>query len=109
QDAMALDMFNPEDIESVEVIKGPAAATLYGADAANGVIQIITKKGKLGDQKLQWSAKAQAGQTDWAVDRVKNYTTCTPAIVALEFGDGRPQFPGCQGRAGSILTSTSLD
>src|SRR5215471_15296374 len=36
---------NPEDIESIEVIKGPAAASLYGTEAANGVIQIITKKG----------------------------------------------------------------
>src|SRR3712207_7146865 len=44
QTASALDAINPEDIESIEVIKGPAAATLYGADAANGVIQIITKK-----------------------------------------------------------------
>jgi len=39
---------NPEDIESIEVIKGPAAATLYGTEAANGVIQIITKRGARG-------------------------------------------------------------
>jgi len=37
---------NPEDIESIEIIKGPAAATLYGTEASNGVIQIITKKGQ---------------------------------------------------------------
>ncbi len=36
---------NPDDIESIEIIKGPAAATIYGTEAANGVIQIITKKG----------------------------------------------------------------
>jgi TonB-dependent SusC/RagA subfamily outer membrane receptor len=46
QGGNALDFLNPDDIESIEVIKGPAAATLYGADAANGVIQIITKKGR---------------------------------------------------------------
>src|SRR5438067_1848065 len=40
--------FNPEDIESIEVIKGPAAATLYGTEASNGVVQIITKKGAAG-------------------------------------------------------------
>jgi TonB-linked SusC/RagA family outer membrane protein len=39
---------NPEDIESIEVIKGPAAATLYGTEASNGVIQIITKRGRAG-------------------------------------------------------------
>ncbi len=40
-----LNDLNPEDIESIEVIKGPAAATIYGTEAANGVIQIITKRG----------------------------------------------------------------
>jgi TonB-linked SusC/RagA family outer membrane protein len=43
-----LNDINPEDIESIEVIKGPAAATIYGTEAANGVIQIITKKGAAG-------------------------------------------------------------
>jgi TonB-linked SusC/RagA family outer membrane protein len=38
----------PEDIESIEVIKGPAAATIYGTEASNGVIHIITKRGTLG-------------------------------------------------------------
>jgi TonB-linked SusC/RagA family outer membrane protein len=36
---------NPQDIESIEIIKGPAAATIYGTEATNGVVQIITKKG----------------------------------------------------------------
>ena len=43
-----LNDINPNDIESIEVIKGPAAATLYGTEAANGVVQIITKKGVVG-------------------------------------------------------------
>ena len=41
----ALDDINPADIESIEIIKGPAAATLYGTEASAGVIQIITKRG----------------------------------------------------------------
>jgi TonB-dependent SusC/RagA subfamily outer membrane receptor len=49
---------NPADIESIEVIKGPAASTLYGTEAANGVIQIITKKGRSGapafDVSTEW-------------------------------------------------------
>src|SRR5439155_10457797 len=40
-----LNDFSPDEIESIQVIKGPAAATLYGTEAANGVIQIITKRG----------------------------------------------------------------
>ena len=40
-----LNDINPDDIESIEIIKGPAAATLYGTEASNGVVQIITKRG----------------------------------------------------------------
>ena len=47
-----LNDIRPEDIESIEVIKGPAAATVYGTEAANGVIQIITKKGAAGANVL---------------------------------------------------------
>ncbi len=44
---------NPEEIESIEVVRGPSAATLYGTDAANGVIVITTKKGIAG--RTQWT------------------------------------------------------
>ena len=43
-----LDDLNPADIESIEIIKGPAAGTLYGTEASAGVIQIITKRGQEG-------------------------------------------------------------
>lgn len=39
---------NPEEIENIEIVKGPSAATLYGTDAANGVIVVTTKKGRAG-------------------------------------------------------------
>ncbi|KAA6329738.1 TonB-dependent receptor SusC [termite gut metagenome] len=39
---------NPDDIESMNILKGPAAAALYGSSAANGVVVITTKKGKTG-------------------------------------------------------------
>ena len=57
-----LDDIDPEDIESIEVIKGPAAGTLYGTEASNGVIQIITKRGKSG--KPQWNFTTRQG-TNW--------------------------------------------
>ena len=46
--ATALDDFVPADIERIEIVKGPAAATLYGTEASAGVIQIITKRGESG-------------------------------------------------------------
>jgi len=53
---------NPEEIESIEIIKGPAAATLYGTEASNGVIQIITKRGMAGTPKFSIAAR----QGQWA-------------------------------------------
>jgi TonB-linked SusC/RagA family outer membrane protein len=50
---------NPEEIESMEVVKGPSAATLYGTDAANGVIVIRTKRGRAG--RPQWSLYTEQG------------------------------------------------
>ncbi|MEX2467340.1 MAG: SusC/RagA family TonB-linked outer membrane protein [Gemmatimonadota bacterium] len=43
-----LDDINPESIERIEILKGAAAATLYGTQASNGVIQIFTKRGQSG-------------------------------------------------------------
>lgn len=54
-----LNDFNTEDIESIEVLKGPSAATLYGTEAANGVINIITKKGSAGAPR--WNAVVRQG------------------------------------------------
>jgi TonB-linked SusC/RagA family outer membrane protein len=52
-----LDDFNPEDIESIEIIKGPAAASLYGTEASAGVIQIITKRGLEGVPQFNVSVR----------------------------------------------------
>jgi len=52
---------NPNDIERVEVLKGAAAATLYGSEATNGVIQIFTKRGHTGEQRTQWNMGLSTG------------------------------------------------
>ena len=46
-----LDDINPDEIENIEILKGPSAATLYGTEAANGVIVITTKKGTSGQTR----------------------------------------------------------
>jgi TonB-linked SusC/RagA family outer membrane protein len=60
--ASRLNDIDPEDIESIEIIKGPAAATLYGTEASNGVIQIITKRGRTGAP--HWDFSTRQG-TNW--------------------------------------------
>ena len=57
--ASPLNDINPNDIERIEIIKGAAAATLYGTEAAAGVIQIFTKSGHAG--KPQWSMQLDGG------------------------------------------------
>ena len=54
-----LALINPEDIESVSVLKDAASASLYGSRAANGVVLITTKRGKQG--KTQFTFKASTG------------------------------------------------
>jgi TonB-linked SusC/RagA family outer membrane protein len=50
-----LDNINPNDIESVQVLKDAAAASIYGSRAANGVVIITTKKGKSGKVKVDFN------------------------------------------------------
>jgi TonB-dependent starch-binding outer membrane protein SusC len=54
-----LNDINPSDIERIEIVKGAAATTLYGAEAAAGVIQIFTKRGDPGS--VQWTARIDQG------------------------------------------------
>lgn len=54
-----LNDINPNDIERIEVIKGAAATTLYGTEAAAGVIQIFTKRGRTG--QARWTAETEQG------------------------------------------------
>ncbi len=60
--ASRLNDINPEDIETIEIIKGPAAATLYGTEASNGVVQIITKRGS--NSTPHWDFTTRQG-TNW--------------------------------------------
>lgn len=57
--ASPLNDISPEDIDRIEIVKGAAAATLYGTDAAAGVIQIFTKRGASGAAK--WQAQLSSG------------------------------------------------
>jgi TonB-linked SusC/RagA family outer membrane protein len=54
---------NPEDIESMTILKGAAAAVLYGSDASNGAIVITTKKGQAGQGKVTYSNKLTWSQS----------------------------------------------
>lgn len=77
---------NPEDIESVEVLKGPAGAALYGTSGSNGVVLITTKSGRAG-QPLSVRYKGVLGVNQ----QIRDYdyaTSGTPDIANDFFRDG---------------------
>lgn len=61
-----MSTINSSDIESITIIKDAAAASLYGSRAANGVVLITTKQGKVGKPSI--SFKADWGSSDFAMD-----------------------------------------
>jgi len=54
-----LNNLSPEEIEDIEIVRGPSAATLYGTNAANGVILITTKKGRAGSTRWNFTGETR--------------------------------------------------
>jgi TonB-dependent SusC/RagA subfamily outer membrane receptor len=95
---------NPDDIESIEVVKGPAAATLYGADASTGVIQIITKRGRAGANQFQQTVRTELGSVNQNFTPVDNFGACSAALVAPASTN-----PLCRGQAvGTLVRDNPL-
>jgi TonB-linked SusC/RagA family outer membrane protein len=82
QTVTALNDINPDDIASIEIVKGPAAATLYGADASAGVIQIITKHGQLGSRKFTQRVGVEYDQVKPNFTPLSVFGTCSAADTA---------------------------
>ncbi len=82
QDASRLNDINPSDIERIEIVKGPSASTLYGTEAAAGVIQIFTKKGRRG------AAPEFNFRTDLGNNWKNEYTFAPNVWNPLSFGFG---------------------
>jgi TonB-linked SusC/RagA family outer membrane protein len=92
--------FDPEQIESIEVLKGPAAATLYGTEAARGVINIITKRGASGGTRYTFTIKQGNAWFDDSQNRIPvNYwynpadsTVWSTHLPTTEAARGTPLF-----------------
>lgn len=63
-----LDDLNPNDIESIQVLKDASAAAIYGSRAANGVVIITTKRGQAGKVKINLNAKSGISQVAKKLD-----------------------------------------
>lgn len=67
-DTNPLNFLNPEDIESIDVLKDASASAVYGSRASNGVIVITTKKGRYGKTDMNFSASAAWSQISNTID-----------------------------------------
>jgi len=82
-DQYGMESVNPNDIESIEVLKDAASGAIYGARAANGVILVTTKKGKVGKAQINynfsygwqsaWRKRDVTGATDYAILQNEKY------------------------------------
>jgi len=92
----AINDINPDDVESISVLKGPNAAALYGARASNGVIVITTKKGR-----------ASAGRV--ATELSTNYSFDSPSVLPTyqnKYGQGYfGEFSFVDGAGGASTTA----
>lgn len=89
---------NPEDIETLTVLKGPEASALYGIDAANGAIVITTKRGRAGLGGFEYSNtfRIEAVNTTPALQRVYGPTAISGATQTNFQYFGAPYAPGTQ-------------
>jgi TonB-dependent starch-binding outer membrane protein SusC len=86
-----LAFLNPNDIESIDILKDAASAAIYGAQASNGVVIITTKKGKSGKTKFQFNTYVGVAQPlkkldilnaqEYAELRVQAYLNSSPTVT----------------------------
>jgi len=73
----ALGTINPDDIESMSILKGASASALYGTEAANGVILITTKKGKAGQFNVTFNNTTNFESVAYYPELQRTYGTST--------------------------------
>ncbi|MCC9135599.1 SusC/RagA family TonB-linked outer membrane protein [Pontibacter silvestris] len=80
-----LDNINPNDIESIQVLKDASAAAIYGSRASNGVVLITTKKGKSGKAKISFGTYAGINKTAKKLDVLNADEWIDRAIESINY------------------------
>lgn len=73
----ALSSLNPNDIESIEILKDASSTAIYGSRGANGVVMVTTKRGKAGKEKVSYSFRS-----DWSFFPTPIEVLSTPEFLA---------------------------
>jgi TonB-linked SusC/RagA family outer membrane protein len=95
---------DPDDIENIEIVKGPAAATLYGIQASNGVVRITTKRGTAGPPRFNLFSElgAVSDNNEYPLNFAGRDTT------AAGIADGWDGFCSIQSELDGLCTQTSV-
>jgi TonB-dependent starch-binding outer membrane protein SusC len=97
---------NPEEIESIEILKGPAAAAMYGTAAANGVIQITTRQGNAG--AARWEVYSETGYVWDPTEYPANYGWKAAGSTSVQCTLYRVSTGACT-REGEMLVFSPLE
>ncbi|MGI4735392.1 MAG: SusC/RagA family TonB-linked outer membrane protein [Janthinobacterium lividum] len=105
-----LDNINPNDIESIEVLKDAAAAAIYGSRAANGVVLITTKKGRKGTAQITLNAYAGISQRAKKLDLLNGdeWTARATEIINNNWVKSTPTTPGAVQRLATQTTAQRM-
>lgn len=105
-----LNQINPNDIESMQVLKDASAASIYGARAANGVVIITTKRGTEGEPKISFDMYTGTQQVGKTLD-LMNTKEMGQYFYESQIGAGRPAgtSPSAQYRFGADGSQTIAD
>ena len=95
----SMSFINPNDIESISVLKDASAAAIYGSRAANGVVLITTKKGSIGDVQINFETKIG----------FQNPTSYLDFMNAREYADFHNMAKDNDGDARAIPNDTGFD
>ena len=88
-----INTLNPEDIQSVNVLKGSSASAVYGSDASNGVLVITTKKGTRGKSSVTVSSTYQAEKLSYMMDLQNQYGSNGGEKYVNDFNDLNTYIP----------------
>ena len=83
---------DPNDIESISVLKDAASAAIYGSKAANGVILVTTKRGKTGKPTISYSGNASFSNVATLIDRMSSYDYARLYNDLMTSNGGSPRF-----------------
>jgi len=100
QSVSRLNDLDPDEIESIDILKGPAASALYGTAAANGVIQVTTKRGRSG--KATYSVYGEAGS-------IKPYDQFPANYNSYAAGGANPSFCFLADVATAVAACPAID